>query len=87
MTSVFDRMAAARAKAVVMRQDPIGWRVNHAAMTTLRDEGAFEDEEGRLKDQLSLFGLPITVDRDDQSDVPLFRLIADEADGSDRSLN
>ena len=82
MGSVFDGMAAERAKSVLMRQETFGWRVNPAALFALRDEGAIDvGYEPHHIDQLYLFGLPIYVDGEDGSEEPRFRLIADKPEG------
>ena len=77
MKSVFDRMAAARAQAVLLRKEPVAWKVNQATMAALRQEDAIDDsDEGRANGEVSLFGLPLVVDPKDRSQEPLFSLMA-----------
>lgn len=73
--NIFERMAAARARALVLKQHCLGWKVNRAALAALSQEGAF-DEAGP-EEKLSLFGLPITLETEDRSSEPLFWLVAE----------
>ena len=78
MKSVFEQMAAVRAKAVVLRQGVRAWRVNPACLAALRSGGDIGDSVGSYPNaEFALFGLPVMVDRDDQAPEPLFRLIAE----------
>ena len=75
MSDLFSRMAAERARVLVERKKPIGWKLNEAALNALRLEGVIDDADLRHPIEKSLFGLPVLRDDDDQSEEARFSIL------------
>ncbi len=75
MSDLFSRMAAERARVLVQRKEPIGWKLNDAALNALRLEGVIEDADVRHPIEKTLFGLPVLLDDDDKSEEARFSIL------------
>ncbi len=75
MSDLFSRMAAERARVLVERKKPIGWKLNDAALNALRFEGVIDNADLQPPIQKALFGLPVLRDDDDQSEEARFSIL------------
>lgn len=70
MAKLFDTMAADRARAMVEQRNPVGWKVNQAALAALRADGTIAESHELPVEAARVFGLPLTIDSADVSDTP-----------------
>lgn len=82
MSDLFSRMAAERARVLVERKQPIGWKLNGAALNALRLEGAIEDADIRRPFEKKLFALPVLLDDEDQSEEARFSILVVNTQGA-----
>ena len=75
MGDIFNKMAAERARAMVAGQNPVGWKINGAALDALNREMGQELDPGKSVQTQPLFGLPVIVDSEDSSGEPRFTLV------------